>query len=52
MASRDTRVPLLLEVFDQAFRGSSWHGTPLRGSLRGVTAREALLRARPGRHNI
>jgi len=33
---------LLLEFFDQAFTAPSWHGTPLRGSLRGVTAREAL----------
>ena len=52
MAPRDRRIPLLLEVFDQAFTGSSWHGTPLWGSLRGVSAEQALWRPRPGRHNI
>jgi len=43
---------LLLEFFDQAFTAPSWHGTPLRGSLRGVTARAALWRPGPGRHCI
>jgi len=33
----DARIRLLLEVFDQAFAGHSWHGTTLSGSLRGVT---------------
>jgi hypothetical protein len=43
---------LLLEFFDQAFTAPSWHGTPLRGSLRGVTARTARWRPGPGRHCI
>jgi len=43
---------LLLEFFDQAFTAPSWHGTPLRGSLRGVTAREALWRPGAKRHCI
>jgi hypothetical protein len=43
---------LLLEFFDQAFTAPSWHGTPLRGSLRGVTARAALWRPGPRRHCI
>ncbi|OLC09750.1 MAG: hypothetical protein AUH41_04430 [Gemmatimonadetes bacterium 13_1_40CM_66_11] len=38
---------LLLEVFDQAYTAPSWHGTPLRGTIRGVSARHALWR--PGR---
>jgi hypothetical protein len=42
MTAVDNRLGLLLAVFDQAFTGSSWHGTPLRGSVRGVTAAEAL----------
>src|SRR5262245_26849964 len=45
-------IPLLLEVYDQAFSGRSWHGTNLWGSIRGVTPREALWRPRRGRHNI
>jgi hypothetical protein len=48
----DQRVRLLLEVFDQAYTAPSWHGTPLKGTLRGVTARAALWRPGPGRHNI
>lgn len=48
----DNRTRLLLDVFDQAFTGASWHGTPLWGSVRGVTAKEALWRPGRGRHNI
>ena len=48
----DSRIRLLLEVFDQAFSGASWHGTPLWGSVRGMTAQEALWRPGRGRHNI
>jgi hypothetical protein len=43
---------LLLEVLDQAFDRRAWHGTNLRGSLRGVKPAEALWRPAPGRHNI
>lgn len=43
---------LLLEVFDQAYAAPAWHGTPLKGSIRGVSAREALWRPSPGRHCI
>jgi hypothetical protein len=46
------RIELLLEFMDQAFKGPAWHGTPLLGSLRGVTAEEALRRPARGRHNI
>jgi len=46
------RIELLLEVMDQAFDQKSWHGTTLRGSLRGVTPEEALWRPARGRHNI
>ena len=48
----DSRIRLLLDVFDQAFTAPAWHGTPLKGTIRGLTAREALWRPRPGRHNI
>ena len=50
--ARDSRVQLLLAVFDQAFSGASWHGTPLGGALRGVSPRQALWRPGRGRHNI
>lgn len=45
-------IALLLRVTDQAYDQKSWHGTTLRGSLRGLTAEEALWRPGRGRHNI
>lgn len=48
----DARVRLLLEVYDQAFTAPAWHGTPLRGTIRGVSARQALWRPGRGRHCI
>jgi len=48
----DERVRLLLEVVDQAYTAPAWHGTPLKGSLRGVSARAALWRPGPKRHCI
>ncbi len=49
---RDARIKLLLDVFDQAFDHRAWHGTPLWGSLRGVSHEQALWQPGPGRHNI
>jgi len=48
----DKAVRLLLEMFDQAYTAPAWHGTPLKGSIRGVTARQALWRPGHGRHCI
>jgi hypothetical protein len=48
MSNRD----LLLHMIDDAYEKKAWHGTNLRGSLRGVTADEALWRPAEGRHNI
>jgi len=48
----DERVRLLLEVFDQAYTAPSWHGTPLKGTVRGLSARQALWRPAPKRHCI
>ena len=42
----------LLSLLDEAYSGPAWHGPCLRGSLRGVTFREAAWRTAPGRHNI
>ena len=41
-----------LAAIDWAFDHQSWHGTNLRGSLRGLTLDEVTARPRPGRHNI
>lgn len=45
-------IPLLLKTIDQGYDRKSWHGTTLRGSLRGVSAEEAAWRPGPDRHNI
>lgn len=45
-------VRLLLELLDEAFDRKSWHGPNLRGSIRGVTAKQAAWRPKPRAHNI
>ncbi len=45
-------VRQLLSILDQAYDRRSWHGTNLRGSLRGVPVGEACWRPGAGRHNI
>ena len=47
-----TATVLLLASIDEAFDKRSWHGTNLRGSLRGVTMAQAAWRSRPDGHNI
>jgi uncharacterized damage-inducible protein DinB len=43
---------ILLQALDQAYDRQSWHGTNLRGALRGVTPTQAARRPGRGRHNI
>jgi hypothetical protein len=50
--SADPLISLLVEVLDQAFDRKGWHGTTLRGALRGLTPDEALWRPAAGRHNV
>lgn len=45
-------IRLLLAVLDQAYNRKSWHGTNLRGSVRGLSAEQASWRPSPRRHNI
>jgi hypothetical protein len=52
MPKRSPVISILLAACDQAYDRKSWHGTNLRGSLRGLTAREALWRPGGKRHNI
>jgi hypothetical protein len=42
----------LVGIIDRAYNRRSWHGTNLRGSIRGLTARDVVWRPAPGRHNI
>ena len=43
---------LILDFLDHAFDKQSWHGTNLRGSLRGLGLKELLFRPGKNRHNI
>lgn len=45
-------VAQLLSIIDQAYDRKSWHGTNLRGSIRGVSSGQASWRPSPARHNI
>ena len=42
----------LLGLLDEAYSRAAWHGPNLRGSLRGLTDREAAWRPKTRRHNI
>lgn len=45
-------IQQLLGLVDEGYNRAAWHGPNLRGSIRGVTARQASLRPARGRHNI
>jgi hypothetical protein len=51
---QNTHTPIeqLLTILDQAYERKSWHGTNLRGSIRGITPEQAVWRPAPRRHNI
>ena len=43
---------LVLALLDEAYKKKTWHGPNLRQSIKGVNAKQAAWRPRPGRHNI
>lgn len=45
-------IDLLIALLDEAFDRKAWHGPNLLGSLRGLSAEQALWRPAPGRHNV
>jgi uncharacterized damage-inducible protein DinB len=45
-------IDVLLQMCDQAYSKEAWHGTNLRGSVRGLSLKELLWRPKPKRHNI
>jgi hypothetical protein len=47
-----SEIDHLLAIVDAAYNRHSWHGTNLRGSIRGLTPRVASWRPAPNRHNI
>lgn len=57
MANRMTTSPskeltLLLHSLEESYVKKTWHGPNLRGSIRGLSAKEASWRPASGRHNI
>lgn len=47
-----TECDTYLVLLEEAFRKQAWHGPNLRGSIRGLTDREAAWRPGRGRHSI
>lgn len=45
-------LPLLLDQLERAYRGPSWHGTSLRGTLRGMTPARATAKPKGARNCI
>ena len=43
---------IILALLDEGYGKKTWHGPNLRQSLKGVSAKQAAWRPRPGRHNI
>lgn len=47
-----SEIQLLLQIINEGYDRKAWHGTNLRGSIRGLTAKEAAWRPGKNRHNI
>lgn len=47
-----SEIHVLLEIVSHAYNRRSWHGTNLRGSIRGLNAAEVAWRPGSDRHNI
>jgi hypothetical protein len=45
-------IAQLLELLDESYVSKAWHGPNLRGSIRGLSAKEAAWRPAGHRHNI
>ena len=52
MTGSSQELHLLIDIIDQAYEHRAWHGTNLRGSIRGLTVAQAAWRPDPKRHNI
>lgn len=45
-------MKLLLRAIEEGYTRKTWHGPNLKGSIRGITAKQAAWRPGRGRHNI
>jgi hypothetical protein len=52
MKRTKSQIHLLLQLIDEAYKSRAWHGTNLRGSIRGLTSKQAAWRPDTNRHNI
>ncbi len=52
MKHSSSEIGILLQIIGESFDKRAWHGTNLRGSIRGLTVRQASWRPDSGRHNI
>lgn len=43
---------LLIKLIEESYERKAWHGPNLRGSIRGLSAKEALRKPGPKRHSI
>lgn len=48
----DGRIGILLEAVDRAYSKRAWHGTTLKGALRGLAPDLALFRPAPKRRSV
>lgn len=49
---KNSELRTLLRTIDESFSKRAWHGPNLRGSIRGLSARQAAWRPSTKRHNI
>jgi uncharacterized damage-inducible protein DinB len=52
MKKANNQILLFLNITDEAYKNHAWHGTNLRGSIRGLSAQQAAWRPSSSRHNI
>ena len=52
MGKTNSQTQLLLQLIKEAYKSKAWHGTNLRGSIRGLSAKQAAWRPATSRHNI
>lgn len=50
--NKNSTTDQLLNFLDESYNRQSWHGSNLRGSIRGLTMQQSLWRSSPSRHNI
>lgn len=52
MSRQSSEMRLLTDLLTESFRSKAWHGPNLRGSIRGLSARQASRRPASHRHSI